>query len=76
MYLAGQRLALGGMFNTALLAASVLLVYQQILIGERTPEVLGLFSATTTGRRCDFRRHSYELRVNQPSITTHAPVKA
>ena len=38
MYLAGQRLALGSIFNTALLAASVLLVYQQILISERAPE--------------------------------------
>ena len=38
MYLAGQRLALGSIFNTALLAASVLLVYQQILISERAPK--------------------------------------
>ena len=38
MYLAGQRLALGNIFNTALLAASVLLVYQQILIRERAPK--------------------------------------
>ena len=38
MYLAGQRLALGNIYNTALVAASVLLVYQQILIRERAPD--------------------------------------
>ena len=38
MYLAGQRLALGNIYNTALMAASVLLVYQQILIRERAPD--------------------------------------
>lgn len=37
MYLAGQRLALGGIFYSALLAASVLLIYQQALIRERAP---------------------------------------
>ena len=37
-YLTGQRVALGSIFNTALLVASVLLVYQQILISERAPE--------------------------------------
>ena len=38
MYLAGQRLALGNIYNTALMAASLLLVYQQILIRERAPD--------------------------------------
>ena len=48
MYLAGQRLALGSIFNTALLAASVLLVYQQILNQRaRAKSALGLFSTTT-----------------------------
>ena len=38
MYLAGQRLALGNIYNTALTVASLLLVYQQILIRERAPD--------------------------------------
>ena len=38
MYLAGQRLALGNIYNTALMAASLLLVYQQLLIRERAPD--------------------------------------
>tara|TARA_B100000900_G_scaffold144610_1_gene122585 strand:+ start:435 stop:1352 length:918 start_codon:yes stop_codon:yes gene_type:complete len=38
MYLAGQRLALGNIFNSALLSASFLLIYQQILIRERAPD--------------------------------------
>ena len=38
MYLAGQRLALGNIYNTALTTASLLLVYQQILIRERAPD--------------------------------------
>jgi len=38
MYLAGQRLALGGIFHSALLSASFLLIYQQILIRERAPD--------------------------------------
>ena len=38
MYLAGQRLALGNIYNTALMTASLLLVYQQILIRERAPD--------------------------------------
>ena len=38
MYLAGQHLALGNIYNTALTVASLLLVYQQILIRERAPD--------------------------------------
>ena len=38
MYLAGQRLALGNIYNMALMAAGVLLVYQQILIRDRVPD--------------------------------------
>ena len=38
MYLAGQRLALGNIYNAALMAASLLLVYQQLLIRERAPD--------------------------------------
>ena len=49
MYLTGQRLALGNIFNTALLAASVLLVYQQILISERAPDKRFRLFSTTTG---------------------------